>query len=120
MQKATDQELSDAVERGRKADLLMGDPTMQAAFSAIRQELLEGLASAPVRDTEAFQLLQAQVKVIDKVGTRLRDWIAGGDMAARDLEERIKRNEQERVQLENEREGFAARGMMRLRQIAGR
>lgn len=111
---------NEKVERGRKAELLMADPVMLDAFDKVRQDLLEALAVCPARDVEGLQLAQAQIKVIDKTAMALHDFIAIGKSAQTDIEREIKRNEEERIRLEREAEGYVARGYSRLRSLAGR
>lgn len=113
-------ELHANAERGRQADILLSNPAMLAAFDSVRMSLLNGLAEAPSRDIEGIQLLQAQVKVLDKVHALLLDYVEAGKAADHDIQREIDSNRTLIQKLEDEAAGITARGIAKVRSFRGR
>lgn len=61
-----------ALGRASKAQALLNDPELNAAFDAVKTSILERIEACPIRDTEGLMNLKLQLKLLNDVKANLQ------------------------------------------------
>ena len=69
-----------ALSRANKAERLLNDAELQAAFAAVRDELLRRIEEAPIRDREAVHECKLMLKLLADLRLNLQSVINTGKM----------------------------------------
>jgi len=76
-----------AVMRGEEAQRLLNSEMLQQAFSDTRSAILEAWSKLPTSDTENAKDLHRMVKLLDRVQTCIREHVATGKIAQKQIEQ---------------------------------
>lgn len=82
--------LESDVDRGQRAERLMNDPLLIEAFGTVKQAIVDGWESAPIRDVEGHHELKLMMKLLGDVRAHLERAVADGKLAAMELNSRRK------------------------------
>lgn len=77
--------LEEQIQRGTKADALLTDPDLSAAFDSVRQAILDKIEQAPLRDADGVHQLRLMLKLLRDVRANLETAVRDGKMAAHKL-----------------------------------
>lgn len=82
-----------ALHRAAKAQALLSDPELSAAFEAVRASILERIEACPIRDVEGMMNLRLQLKLLNDVRANLQSVVNTGKVIQERITfmERIKR-----------------------------
>lgn len=83
----------EALNRAAKAQALLSDPELIAAFDAVRAALFAKIEACPVRDADGLMLLRLQLKLLQDVKANIQSVVNTGKVVAEHLSfmERVKR-----------------------------
>lgn len=69
------------IERGDRARRLLEDETFQSAFEQVRQAILHGIESCPLRDTEGAEKLRIELKLLRDLRANFEQAVNDGKLA---------------------------------------
>ena len=76
------------IDRGVRAERLLGDPMLAEGFDAVRQAILAKFETSPVRDTEGRERLFLMLKALNDVKGHLEQAVREGKFAVKLREEK--------------------------------
>jgi hypothetical protein len=81
------------ISRAEKAQSLLNDPELTAAFDAVREAIFRKIESCPIRDEEGLMNLRLQLKLLGDVKANIQSVINTGKVIQERLTflERVKR-----------------------------
>ena len=85
--------LNDEAVRGENARRILEDETVQAALTAIREEIIRQWSETPARDVEGREWVWRHYKVVEKFEGLLKGYIESGRFARMKLHEEESRME---------------------------
>lgn len=77
--------LREDLDRGIKAEKLLGDPLLVEAFDLVSRAIHERWEQCPLRDREGAHELKLQLKLLGDVRANLEQAISDGKLAAIEL-----------------------------------
>lgn len=75
------------INRGQRAEILLADETLTAAFTGLETEYVAAWKATPARDTDARERLWQAVQIVGKVRTQLANYVADGTLAKREIDD---------------------------------
>lgn len=75
---------------GQEAKRIVESVIFNRTFGEIRDDLMQGIIDAPIRDTEGVHELKLMIFLLDKIKSRLEDTMLTGKMAELQLEREAK------------------------------
>jgi hypothetical protein len=75
---------------GQEAKRIVESGIFNRAFNEIREDLIQGILNAPIRDTDGVHELKLMIHLADKLKARLEDTMLTGKMAELQLEREAK------------------------------
>lgn len=87
------------LNRAAKAQALLSDPELNAAFDAVRAAIFAKIESCPIRDADGLLTLRLQLKLLADVKANIQSVINTGKVVADRLSlmERLKRKAHVRI-----------------------
>ncbi len=76
----------DETHRASRAEQLLKDDLLAAAFTEIREEFLKAWSESPARDVEGREQIFTMLKLLDRVKATLENHVTTGQMAMTQLE----------------------------------
>lgn len=84
--------LQTQVDKGQRAQHLIDDPTLAAAFASVRQAIVDSWEATPIRDLDGAHELKLMLKLLGDVRANLEQAIADGKIAAAELQRQNRRD----------------------------
>ena len=72
----------DSIQRGQEAEQLLGNPLLKAAFTGVRDALIEKLEQAPIGDIDTQHEIALMLQTIETVRRYLENWVRDGQLEA--------------------------------------
>lgn len=79
------------IDRGNRAQALLDDETLQAAFANVREAILTQIEGCPIRDTEGAEKLRLMLKLLRDVKANLETAVSNGKIAEVELTQEKRR-----------------------------
>lgn len=79
--------MSDVIQRAQRAEKLLNDPELQAAFDNTKQAIFQKIEVTPIRDTEGLTQLRLCLKLLSDVRANLTKVLNDGKVAEFNIEE---------------------------------
>lgn len=76
----------DEAHRAARAEQLLNDPLLAAAFAEVRDEFLKAWSDSPMRDVEGRERIYTMLRLLDRVKKILETHVRTGQMAGMQLE----------------------------------